>query len=144
MSLFLTFLLFSIFNATALRENWAILVAGGDSNRIFGSEIGNLPHVLQICDAYNVLAKRLARDHIIVIARLNDMKDLLFQSNQTEPWREIKRNQFNESCRNLILNGGADYDGSTVNPTTLLKGTSSIDKLYGLTFFQNLKMLFHR
>ena len=108
------------------QKSWAVLVAGGDNSAAttMGSEMGYLPHLLQVCDAFNILQRHMERDHIIVIARVRAIQAFLFDAapNASEPWRKSKQEEFLESCSNLNADGGADYDDAQVNPTTVVDG----------------------
>mmetsp|Transcript_102330 Transcript_102330/g.177909 ORF Transcript_102330/g.177909 Transcript_102330/m.177909 type:complete len:648 (+) Transcript_102330:1-1944(+) len=110
--------------------------------RDFGGEIALLGTLGQV---YAQMAQELGPQNVIVIAGLQSVRDWLrgmaslgysepFNSKDTEAskayygdsekakesWRR-RLQLLEEACAVLLANGGADYDGLAVNPTTVLR-----------------------
>ena len=112
---------------------WAVLVAG--EHHTVSKTLGGHSSITSIGDAYNILRQHLPRERIIVIAQVDecriwhdqpfeekvkDVKDSGSAERQRPMWAE-KKISFWKHLGQMIDEGGADYDGSDVNPDTVLR-----------------------
>ncbi len=99
---------------------WAVLV-GGDAPG--ATHHGSHVSIDYIGRAYSVLKRRLgSRDRIIVIAQVREVADWYATKADMKKqlWIDKKKN-FDATCGELLADGGADYDGTDVNPATVIR-----------------------
>ena len=121
---------------------WVVLVGGESAGMMFpdakgtrpGSWLGSHTSVAQIGRAYEKLVPLVGREHIIVIAQLQETIDWLRDCTAspedcvrvTGSARHLamfqdKLNAIQRDCACLLASGGADFDGAAVSAETVVR-----------------------
>ncbi|KAK3233967.1 hypothetical protein CYMTET_55762 [Cymbomonas tetramitiformis] len=123
-------------------DAWVVLV-GGEAASVMhrdragtraGAYLGGHSSLQQIGRAYAALVPWVGRERIIVMVQLQETLDWLRAATASEaaceamagrisllPALQHRLRATEEDCTQLIADGGADYDGSQVNPAQLLR-----------------------
>ena len=129
-------------HASSDGDAWLMLVGGEHGTRMRPDYRGTRPgpylaghcSLQWVGQVYSRLLPFFGRDRVLVVAQLRETLDWLTEASKDAEAAErlagrasllpMLRQQLletTESCRELLENGGADYDGSDVNPATILR-----------------------